>query len=206
MNNSMRWDRNYAIVLSFAKEHGHLNLPYTNRDSRRLSIWLRRQKKRTQMPDCQKEKFGALMNLYELNQQSQEEREREAWDPIDDDKTLHTWILYQRQRAKQGRLLEERRKKLVEIDFKFACNSKRKETSFSAKQVTQWKTMYEQLAEYSRTHGDCMVPCIYEANLRLGQWVQKQRYDFTKKIMNLERKELLDQLGFAWNVEGNSRR
>jgi hypothetical protein len=57
--------------------------------------------------------------------------------PIDDDKTLHKWMLYQRQSAKQDRLLEERRKKLVEIDFECECNSKRKETSFSSKQMIQ---------------------------------------------------------------------
>jgi hypothetical protein len=172
----MRWDHNYADVLSFAKEQGHLNLPSTNRETRRLSTWLRRQKKRAHMPNCQKEKFVALLKLYELNQQSHVEHEWEVWNtmykkllahyekyrdfvvPIDDDKTLHTWILYQRHRAKQGRLTEERRKKLVVIDFEFECNSKREETSFSAKQIMQWDTMYEQLAEFSRSHGHCVVP------------------------------------------------
>jgi hypothetical protein len=224
MNNAMRWDRNYADVLSFAEEQGHLNLPPTNRESRRLSKWLRRQKERARMPNCQKEKFVALLKLYELNQQSQEEHEREVWNsmykkllahyekygtfvvPIDDDKTLHTWILYQRQRAKIGRLPEERRKKLAEIDFNFEGNSKRKETSFSAKQIMQWDTMYEQLAEFSRSHGHCVVPCHYDANLRLGHWVNKQRSDFNKKIMGRERIELLDQLGFTWTMKGNSRR
>jgi hypothetical protein len=190
MNNAMRWDRNYASVLSFAKEQGHLNLPSTNRETRRLLNWLRGQKKRVRMPNCQKEKFVGLLTLYEFNQQSQVEHAREVWDtmfnkllahcetycdfvvPIDDDKTLKAWIHYQRQRAKQGKLPEERRKKLVEIDFEFECNSKRKETSFSAKQIMQWDTIYEQLAEFSQSHGHCVVPCHYEANLRLGRWVK----------------------------------
>jgi hypothetical protein len=224
MNNSMRWDRNYADVLSFAEEEGHLNLPTTNRETRRLSTWLKRQKKRARMPDCQKEKLVALLKLYEFNQQSQVEHEWEVWIsmykkllahyekygdfvvPIDDDKTLKTWILYQRQRAKQGRLPDERRKKLAEINFTFECNSKRKETSFSAQQIMQWDTMYEQLAEFSRSHGHCVVPCHYEANLRLGHWVNKQRSDFNKEIMGRDRKELLDQMGFAWTMKGNSRR
>jgi hypothetical protein len=162
MNKSTLWDRNYASVLSFArKEQGHLNLPSTNRETRRLSDWLRNQKKRARMPNCQKEKFVALTKLYELNQQSQVEQEREVWGrkykkllahsykkygdfvvPKMDDKTLLSWINYQRQREKQERLPEERRKKLEEIDFKFECNSKRKEKSFSAKQIMQWNTMY----------------------------------------------------------------
>jgi hypothetical protein len=51
-----------------------------------------------------------------------------------------------------------------------------------------------------------MVPCHYEANLRLGYWVKKQRADFNKDIMDRERKELLEQLGFACPaVKGNRR-
>jgi hypothetical protein len=160
------------------------------------------------------------LKLYEPNQQSQAEVWNSMYNkllaqyekcgdlvvPIDDDKPLHTWILYQRQSAKLGRLPEERRNKLAEIDFDFKGNSKRKETSFSAKQIMQWDTMYEQLAEFSRSHGHCVVPCHYEANLRLGHWVNKQRSDFNKEIMGRERIELLDQLGFTWTMKGNSRR
>jgi hypothetical protein len=224
INNSMRWDRNYADVLSFAKEHGHLNLPSTSRETRRLTAWLQGQKKRVRMPNCQKEKFAELLALYELNQQSKLERELAAWDRmykklvahykkygdfvvrIDDDKTLHKWINYQRQSAKQDRLPEERRNLLVAIDFEFECIAKRKEKSFSAKQIMQWDTMYGQLAEFSRSHDHCVVPCHYEANLPLGHWVRNQRSDFNKDIMDLKRKERLDQLGFTWAMKGNSRR
>jgi hypothetical protein len=176
------------------------------------------------MLNCQKEKFVALLTRYKLNQQSKLERECEAWDsmykkllahyekygdfvvPIGDDKTLHKWINYQRQSAKHGRLPEERRKKLVEIDFEFGrCNTKRKETGFSAKQIMQWDKMYEQLAEFFRSHGHCVVPCNYEANPPLGHWVKKQRHDFKKGIMDRERRELLDQLGFTWTAAGQRR-
>jgi hypothetical protein len=68
------------------------------------------------------------------------------------DKSLNKWIVYQRQRARIGKLLEERREKLEAIDFEFQCYSKHKETSFSASQVKQWETMYEQLVEFHRHH------------------------------------------------------
>jgi hypothetical protein len=66
--------------------------------------------------------------------------------------------------------------------------------------------MYGQLAEFSRSHDHCVVPCHYEANLPLGHWVRNQRSDFNKDIMDLKRKERLDQLGFTWAMKGNSRR
>jgi hypothetical protein len=214
-----QWDRNYAAVLSFAKKHGHLKLPSSNSETRRLLTWLGRQKNRIQMPNYQKEKWTALLEAYNVNQQPREEQVREAWDimyktllahretygdfvvSIEDDKSLHTWILYQCQRAREGTLPDDRRKKLESIDFVFQYNLKRnKETSFTAKQVKLWDERYDQLAEFTHTHGHCLVPFKYDANRPLlGNWVSKQRRDFVKGIMDpIGRKDRLDQLGFAW--------
>jgi hypothetical protein len=66
--------------------------------------------------------------------------------PVAADKSLHKWILYQRQREKHGKLLDERRQMLLSIDFKFQCNAKHKEQSFTARQIQEWDAMYEQLA------------------------------------------------------------
>lgn len=46
--------------------------------------------------------------------------------PMTENKSLHKWILYQKQREKHGLLLEERRKMLLSIDFKFKCSAKHK--------------------------------------------------------------------------------
>jgi hypothetical protein len=112
-----QWDRHYDAVFLFAKKHGHLKLPSSNMETRRLLTWLGRQKNRAQVPDYQKEKLTTLLEAYNVYQQPREEKEREAWDrmykkilehrethsdfvvSIEDDKSLHTWILAQRQRA-----------------------------------------------------------------------------------------------------------
>jgi uncharacterized protein YecA (UPF0149 family) len=70
--------------------------------------------------------------------------------PMEVDKTLNKWIVYQRQRARIGKLSKERREKLEAIDFEFQCYSKHKETTFSASQVKQWEAMYEQLVKFHR--------------------------------------------------------
>jgi hypothetical protein len=85
-------------------------------------------------------------------------------------------------------------------------NAKRKETSFTAKQVQQWDARYDQLAEFTHTHGHCLVPFKDDANLPLGNWVSKQCRDFVKGIMDPGRKQRLDQLGFAWTLEGDSQK
>jgi hypothetical protein len=37
-----------------------------------------------------------------------------------------------------------------------------------------------QLVQYKEGHGDCLVPSRYEENLKLGKWVETQRYEYTK--------------------------
>jgi hypothetical protein len=222
MKKCEQWDRNYVAVFLFAKKHGHLKLPSSNSETRRLLTWLGKQKSRAQMPNYQKEKLTALLEAYNVYQQPREEKEREAWDrmykkllahrethgdfavSMEDEKSLHTWILAQRQRAREGTLLDERQKKLKSIDFVFQYNAKRKETRFTAKQVQQWDARYDQLAEFTHSHGNCLVPANYDANRPLGNWVSKQRGDFGKGFMDPGRKQRLDQLGFAWTLQGGS--
>jgi hypothetical protein len=126
--------------------------------------------------------------------------------PMAADKSLHKWILYQRQREKHGKLLDERRQMLLSIDFKFQCNAKHKEQSFTARQIQEWDVMYEQLVEFRRSHNHCRVPYNYDDNRALGYWVGTQRRDFKKGKIDPWRKGRLDHLGFAITMEGNSRR
>lgn len=50
------------------------------------------------------------------------------------------------------------------------------------------RSIHFQLVEYKEKHGDCLVPSRYEANLKLGKWVETQRYEYTK----LKRTEATD--------------
>jgi hypothetical protein len=123
-----------------------------------------------------------------------------------DDKPLHKWIIRQRHTARQGKLLDVRRKKLEATDFEFQCNVKYSKKSFTAQQVKQWEKMQGELAEFRKAKGHCMVPYNYEANPTLGHWVSKQRTDFRRDMMDPERRDRLDQLRFIWTMQGLSRR
>jgi hypothetical protein len=62
----------------------------------------------------------------------------------------------------------------------------------------KWNRQYEQLVEYKRKKGHCMVPCKYEQNKSLGQWVRTQRCLNNTNKLRLDRKRLLEDIGFAW--------
>ena len=91
------------------------------------------------------------------------------------------------------------------------------------------------MVEYKAQHGDCLVPSRYEANLKLGKWVETQRYEYTKlkraeaspslkpdetqedgkpgakpRVTNArlteERLRRLESIGFEWKVRNKMKR
>jgi hypothetical protein len=66
----------------------------------------------------------------------------------------------------------------------------------------QWNLQYEKLVDWKRKNGHCMVPrSRYEQDKPLGQWVGWQGTKHANDKMRLDRKELLDKLGFVWRAE-----
>jgi hypothetical protein len=66
----------------------------------------------------------------------------------------------------------------------------------------QWNMKYEQLVEFKRKTGHCIVPHRYEQDKSLGIWVRTQRNYHKQNKLRQDRKRILDEIGFAWNAEG----
>jgi hypothetical protein len=65
----------------------------------------------------------------------------------------------------------------------------------------RWNMQYEKLVELKRKTGHCMVPQSYEQDKSLGKWVSTQRTINYNNTIRLDRKGLLDEIGFAWKAE-----
>lgn len=122
--------------------------------------------------------------------------------------------------AQTKRLSSERKAKLDEIGFVWSLRSKRIED--------HWEEMFHQLQKYKEKHGDCLVPSRYEENLKLGKWVETQRYEYTKSQriggetiatqpdngkpkstnprLTDERRQRLESIGFEWKVKNKMKR
>lgn len=73
----------------------------------------------------------------------------------------------------------------------------------------QWNARYNELVEYKRVNGDCMVPFKYPANPRLGQWVATQRSRYKMEhhgFLSEDRIRLLNDIGFVWSGKGGRKR
>jgi hypothetical protein len=65
----------------------------------------------------------------------------------------------------------------------------------------KWNMQYEQLVEFKRKNDHCMVPRGYEHDKSLGDWVSKQRTFHQNNKLRLDRKKLLDEIGFVWTFD-----
>jgi hypothetical protein len=65
----------------------------------------------------------------------------------------------------------------------------------------QWNMKCEKLVEFQRKNGHCMVPFKYEQEKSLGTWVNTQRIRHANNKIRLDRKTILEEIGFAWKAD-----
>jgi hypothetical protein len=72
-----------------------------------------------------------------------------------------------------------------------------------------WEERHNELHQYKRVHGHCIVPSQFDENPQLGVWVKRQRQQYKfyceKKVTSMtpERITKLEKLGFAWDCRKN---
>eukprot|EP00804_Cyclotella_cryptica_P028722 CCRYP_008225-RA/>CCRYP_008225-RA protein AED:0.05 eAED:0.05 QI:205/1/1/1/1/1/4/428/534 len=119
---------------------------------------------------------------------------------------LGEWVTEQRRQLKaklDGRpsmMTDERKEKLDAIGF-----------VWKVRERADWNDRYEQLLEFKKENGHCVVPQHYTQNRALGKWVAKQREQYRfyhagrHSFLTEERIDLLKSLGFVWRVKGKGK-
>ena len=135
-----KWEKMFAALEAFKREHGHTNVP----------------------PD------------YTANP------------------ALGNWVRNQRRDRKFGReIMRSRIARLDSLGFVWEF--------FSS---TRWEDMFAQLSAFKEVHGHCNVPQRWPENIKLGRWVNTQRWRLSR--LTPGRKHMLDELGFVWNTVAQS--
>eukprot|EP00534_Pseudo-nitzschia_fraudulenta_P004750 CAMPEP_0201134422 /NCGR_PEP_ID=MMETSP0850-20130426/51582_1 /ASSEMBLY_ACC=CAM_ASM_000622 /TAXON_ID=183588 /ORGANISM="Pseudo-nitzschia fraudulenta, Strain WWA7" /LENGTH=541 /DNA_ID=CAMNT_0047405301 /DNA_START=49 /DNA_END=1677 /DNA_ORIENTATION=- len=105
-----------------------------------------------------------------------------------EDPVLRRWVNAQRQKYRQETISMERVKLLDKVEG-FVWDVKE----------ARWFEMHRRLSLFARKHnGSCIVPQHYRADPQLASWVSNQRQ--RKHQLTSERIQLLDALGFVWDV------
>ena len=107
--------------------------------------------------------------------------------------SLGTWVRWVRQRRRRGELSEERVRQLDVLGFLWIGG--RGHASAMA-----WRRRIEQLKQFRKEHGHCIVPDPYAPDRAFGWWGRNMRHQRRHGRLSEERFRQLDALGFAWVV------
>jgi hypothetical protein len=84
---------------------------------------------------------------------------------------------------------------------KFAWSLRAYVKTDAPKQDENWFVKYEQLVEFHKKHGHCIVPRNNEKDKSLGMWVMTQRKIYRQGRMRPDRFQLLEYIDFVWEVD-----
>jgi hypothetical protein len=82
------------------------------------------------------------------------------------------------------------------------------EHRFRPYQAGQWAQKFQELCQYKKEMGHCLVPHTFKENLALARWVKRQRYQYKLmkegkvSTMTQERVKALEEVGFVWDSQG----
>ncbi len=201
------WRRRYEELAEYCRERCGGGIPDPRSLPKPLALWLasqRRWYRKGRLAEKQIRMLDELGMVWDLSG-AREVRWSRRYDdlrrfrdrhghtsvPAKDDPELARWAERQRSLQRRGKLPEDRRRRLEEIDFTFEVQEQPSE---------QWKKQYEALLAFRREHGHCRVPRLYPPNQSLAEWAAQQKQRHRRGLLKPCHIEPLEAVGFPWAV------
>ena len=119
--------------------------------------------------------------------------------PLDwEDKQLVSWVRTERTSYTNGKLSDERIKRLKDIGFEWSVRLYRSLPKESKKEKG-WEEMFDTLKKYKKDHGDCNVSVIWI----LGQWAKDQRTNYKNNNLSEDQIKRLEDIGFELELRSD---
>jgi hypothetical protein len=203
-----KWNLKYEKLVEYKREKGHCVVPQSYEQDKTLGDWVSKQrmfhKNNTIRPDRKRilDEIGfawTVENATSTNDKLWHQQCKKLVEfkrkkghcrvprKCEQDSTLGNWVKTQRTSHIDKKLRLDRKRILDEIGFVWKDSKDE-----------GWDQQHEKLVEFKREKGHCMVPSRYEQDKSLGQWVGKQRNLHTNNKLGLDRKRILEEIGFAW--------
>ena len=224
-----KWNLQYEKLVDYKTKNGHCKVPYYYDQDKALGMWVNVQRSyhtrkilrfdRKELLD--KIGFAWKSNLYKRCNHQLETNWNQQYEKLvafkaknghcrvphryKQDKVLGKWIKMQQtggfQTKKQMR--PDRKELLDKIGLVWTVH-KGQSLRPSTTQDQLWYLQYEKLVEFKRKNGHCNLERLYEQDEALGDWVNTQHVSFhTNNTMRLDRKKLLDEIGFVWKSDSS---
>ena len=223
------WERRYAEMTAFKKEHGHTNV----REKQNKDLWswrdvqreFRRKGKLSAERIARLDEIGFewtapgrvgngqeewLQGLWETKLRRLEAfRERFGHTQVpknwEEDRELAEWVAGQRKLWRLGKLRPERETRLAALGFDWQPEelrriSPRKQLRPSASNEALWERRFAELAAFHEKHGHCLVPNKKPEVQVLCKWCYTQRRCRRMGTLRADRVTRLEALGFRWDA------
>jgi len=206
------WEEMYQRLVAYKKEHNDTRVPSTYKKDPPLGIWVTTQRKNYKNKSitverkrllnyvgfvwCGKAPGARTMTWEEMYERllayKKEHENTKVPQNYKQDPPLGIWVTTQRKNYKNNSIPVERKRLLNYVGFAWCGNAPGTSTA-------TWEEMYERLLAYKKEHNDTIVPRRYKKDLQLGAWVTRQRRIYREKSITVERKRLLNYIGFVWD-------
>ena len=193
------WEQGFQALLRFKHREGHCNVTSGHKEKNfNLGHWVTNQRAQKEiLPERRRllEKEGFSWGLRDKHWEAGfgflmrfKQREGHCRVPqkhFEGDFNLGAWV--SNQRVLGEKMLPERTQRLNEQGFVWHTLE------------DSWERGYAALLKFKQREGHCLVPDGHiEGDFRLGGWISQQRG--RQETMSAERKRLLDEQDFVWNV------
>ncbi|HBJ82988.1 MAG TPA: hypothetical protein DDZ88_03755 [Verrucomicrobiales bacterium] len=207
--NEEQWERMFDQLVAHRAKHGDCEVPVQWPENQSLSEWAKRQRRLHrdgQMPAARarrleqlgftwkskkphlvrqwEERFAELVAFQKRHGHLRVTRQNET------SPGLNEWRNNQRVHLRKGKLSAERKARLEALGFEWAPRGR---TAYGNADL--WELRFGQLVAYQTVHGHCQVPRKQGA---LSEWVNTQRKARRNGRLREDRRERLEQIGFAW--------
>jgi hypothetical protein len=207
------WDIRYKQLVEYKRTHGNCSVPRKYELNKELGRWVSNQVRHKCGDSLHKDRIAKLESIgfvwgrrladwhnrfEQLVEYKRTHGNCGVPSHYQSNLELGRWVSLQRLLEVKNSLSKDRVARLESIGFTFGAGHE-------ANKSDDWDSFFEELRDYLRNHaGDCNVPEPYRLNPSLGEWVNKQRHDYSLKCggdqsaMTPEHEAKLNVLGFLW--------
>ena len=204
-----QWKEFYVLAEKYYKEKGNLliSAEYTTNEGINLGSWIHCQRRNYREKKISKERINLLEEIGMVWKPLDEEwseyynlatdyyqKNKNLLIPFryktDEGVKLGSWINTQRNSYREKKLSKEKIELLKKIEMVWNAID------------AQWENRYKLAVEYYNENGNLLIPSNYITGdkIKLGSWVNTQRYSYKEKRLSEEQIELLERIGMVWNI------
>lgn len=116
-----------------------------------------------------------------------------------ENRPLLSWLRYQKKLDKDGKLEEDKKKKLLDIGYSFTQSYRGKVRNSKPRNEDQWLVKFSELKEYFEKYETFLIPKSNEDYCHLIPWVQYQKKLWREENLSPEREAKLLGIGFPFD-------